>query len=338
MRTLSIVIPVYSEADVLVELHRRLKAVLSPLKFGHEIIFVDDGSRDNSFTVLSELARTDPCTRVLRFSRNFGQQIAVTAGLDHARGDAVVAMDADLQDEPEMIPQFIDRWEEGYDVVYNVRGRRQGMAAHKRAGTGIFYELMKRYASIDMPQNVGLFRLMDRRVVDAVREMRETNRFLPGMFAWAGFRQIGIPGDRPDRAGGKAKSLRKLIALGLDGVLSFSNFPLRLALWLGLAISSFSFLYGLYVVVRKFAHPGAPLYGWTSTIVAILFFGGVQLVFLGIIGEYIGRLYDEVKRRPLYLVRERLNFGKDMTRIPGVRDQVPCPPDFTEDDRSPSAR
>ena len=308
LKFISVVIPVYSERDVLSELHRRTKAALESIAVDYEIIFVDDGSRDDSYTVLSQLARTDSRTRVICFARNFGQQIAVTAGLDHASGDAVVVMDADLQDEPEQIPEFVRKWQEGYDVVYNVRGKRKGLALHKRAGTGIFYGLMKRYASIDIPQNAGLFRLMDRKVVDAVREMREANRFLPGMFAWAGYRQIGIPGDRPERAGGQAKSLRKLVALGLDGILSFSNFPLRLALWLGLFISSASFIYGLYVVIRKIAHPSAPQYGWSSTIVAILFFGGVQLVFLGIIGEYIGRLYDEVKRRPLYLIREKLNF------------------------------
>jgi dolichol-phosphate mannosyltransferase len=314
-RLISVVIPVYSEYDVLAETHRRVKGVLDGLDSNYELIFVDDGSRDDSYSVLVELARSDPKTRVVKLSRNFGQQIAVTAGLDHASGDAVIVMDADLQDEPEMIREFLAKWQEGFDVVYNVRRRRVGMSFIKRVGTNVFYGLLRRLGSIQMPQNVGLFRLMDRKVVDAVRNMRETNRFLPGMFAWAGFRQIGVQRDRPDRVGGKSKSLGKLITLGIDGIVSFSNFPLRIALWLGIVVSSLSFLLGILLVVRKMIERVEPL-GWSSLIVTVLFLGGVQLIVLGIIGEYVGRLYDEVKRRPLYLIGEKLNFGenRDTTR------------------------
>jgi dolichol-phosphate mannosyltransferase len=310
-KLLSVVVPVYSEHDVLPETYRRTKAVLDKLALDYEIIFVDDGSRDDSFSVLKELAGADARTKVVRFSRNFGHQIAVTAGLDYARGDAVVVMDADLQDQPEMIAEFVRKWQEGYEVVYNIRGKRIGMTPIKRAGTGLFYGLIRRFSSIEIPQNVGLFRLMDRKVVEAVRSMREANRFLPGMFAWAGFRQTGVPSDRPDRAGGRPKSLGKLIGLGMDGVLSFSNFPLRIALWLGIVVSAVSFLFGIYALVRRIVDPLQPLRGWTSTIVIVLFLGGVQLITMGIIGEYVGRLYDEVKKRPLYVVAERLNLKED---------------------------
>ncbi|MEO0108591.1 MAG: glycosyltransferase family 2 protein [candidate division WOR-3 bacterium] len=307
-RLISVVVPVYSERDVLPETYRRTRAVLSRLDLDYEFVFVDDGSRDDSYEILADLARQDPRVRVLRLSRNFGQQIAVTAGLDHAAGDVVVVMDADLQDDPELIRQFLEQRQAGYDVVYHIRGRRLGMSLPKRVGTSIFYGLLRRFSSIRIPRNVGLFRLMDRRVVAAIREMRETNRFLPGLFAWAGFRQIGLPSDRPDRAGGKAKSLGKLVALGLDGIISFSNAPLRIALWLGIVVSGFAFLYGAFVLLQKLIRPAAQLHGWTSTVLVVLFLGGVQLIVTGIIGEYVGRLYDEVKRRPLYLISDSLNL------------------------------
>ena len=311
-KLISVVIPVYSERDVLPETYRRTKAAIEKLDLDHELIFVDDGSRDESFAVLKSIAQTDARIRAIRFSRNFGQQIAVTAGLDHARGDAVVVMDADLQDEPEMIGEFVRKWQEGFEAVYNIRGKRVGMTPLKRAGTAAFYGLIRRFSSVEIPQNVGLFRLMDRKVVDAVRSMREANRFLPGLFAWTGFRQTGLVSDRPDRKGGVAKSLGKLVALGMDGILSFSNFPLRIALWLGIVVSSCSFLFGVYALVRRIVEPAQPLRGWTSTIVIVLFLGGVQLITMGIIGEYVGRLYDEVKRRPLYIVAERVNFPEDV--------------------------
>ncbi|MEO0108384.1 MAG: glycosyltransferase family 2 protein [candidate division WOR-3 bacterium] len=305
-RVISVVIPVYNERDVLPETYRRTKAVLAGLDFDHEFLFVDDGSQDGSFEVLRELAQRDPKVNAIRFSRNFGHQIAVTAGLDYATGDAVVIMDADLQDEPELIADFVARWQQGSEVVYNIRGRRTGMTWYKRLGTRAFYTLLRRFSSMEIPQNVGLFRLMDRKVVEAVRAVRETNRFLPGIFAWAGFKQTGIERDRPGRAGGRAKPMSKLVALGLDGIISFSNIPLRLALWLGVAVSSVSFLYALYALIRKLVNPTSQLYGWTSTVVIVLFLGGVQLVVMGIIGEYVGRLYDEVKGRPLYVVAERV--------------------------------
>jgi dolichol-phosphate mannosyltransferase len=305
---LSVVVPVFNEQEVLPETCRRLPAVLDQLGSEYELIFVDDGSRDDSFAVLLELAKCDPRIKVIRLSRNFGQQVAVSAGLDCAAGDAVIVMDADLQDEPEAIPEFVRQWQQGYDVVYNVRDRRLRQPFVRRLGTNLFYDLLRRFAGIEIPEQVGLFRLVDRRVVEAVRAMHETNRFLPGMFAWAGFKQIGLHRDRPDRAAGRPKPLTKLAALALDALISFSNFPLRVALWLGAIVSSASFLLGAYLVVRKIIEPARPLDGWRSLVVTSLFLGGVQLVALGIIGEYVGRLYDEAKRRPLYLVRERVNF------------------------------
>jgi dolichol-phosphate mannosyltransferase len=300
----SFVIPVFNERETLIELHRRLSDVIDRLDGDAELLFVDDCSYDGSYDVLSELRRRDDRVRVIRFARNFGHQVAITAGLDHAAGDAVVVMDADLQDPPEVVPELVARWQEGYEVVYAVRARRAGESWLKRKTAAWFYRVLRRIASVDMPLDAGDFRLVDRRAVDAFRSMRERARYVRGMFSWVGFRQIGVPYERPERFAGEPKySYRKSLTLAVDGLVSFSNAPLRLALAAGFAFSSLSFLVGVFAIVAKLA--GAFVVpGWASILVVVSFLGGIQLTLMGMLGLYVGRIYEEVKARPLYVIRE----------------------------------
>jgi dolichol-phosphate mannosyltransferase len=312
---LSIVIPCHNEAAVLPETHRRLAEVAEHLKgkADCEFIFVDDGSRDETARVLHELAAADPRLRGLRLSRNFGQQIATTAGLENAAGDAVVVMDADLQDPPELIEAMLARWEEGYHVAYAKRTERTGETAFKILSAKIFYRLVQRISRVSIPSDTGDFRLMDRRVVDAFLRMPEQDRFLRGMVSWVGYRQVAVPYKREVRFAGKTSyPLLKMIRFAIDGIVSFSFAPLRLAVWTGFIAIAFAFLGIVYaVLLRFFADPSQWVRGWASIFVAILFMGGVQLISLGIIGEYVGRIYGEVKQRPLYLVWERFGFPDD---------------------------
>jgi polyisoprenyl-phosphate glycosyltransferase len=300
----SFVIPVFNERETLPALHQRLSHVVDGLDGPAELLFVDDCSYDGSHELLAELARRDPRVRILRFARNFGHQIAITAGLDHAAGDAVIVMDADLQDPPEVVPDLVARWQEGYEVVYAVRRRRSGESWLKRKSAAWFYRLLRWIAHVDMPLDAGDFRLVDRRAVDAFRSMRERARYVRGMISWVGFRQIGVPYDRAERHAGEPKySYRKSLTLAIDGLVSFSNAPLRLALMAGFVFSSLSFLVGVFAIVAKlsgvFVVPG-----WASLLVVISFLGGIQLTLMGMLGLYVGRIYEEVKARPIYVLRE----------------------------------
>ncbi|MEM8780280.1 MAG: glycosyltransferase family 2 protein [Cyanobacteria bacterium P01_G01_bin.49] len=308
---LSIIIPCYNEQEVINETHCRLMTVLEKLTHQFELIYVDDGSQDQTAERLRQLQQTEQRIKVIFLSRNFGHQMAVTAGLDYVRGDAIVLIDADLQDPPEVIEKMIDQWYQGYDVVYGVRTDRQGETPFKLWSAKAFYRIINRLSDVPIPLDTGDFRLMDRRVVEALKMMPERDRFLRGMVSWVGFRQIAVPYKRSPRLAGVSKyPLFKMIRFALDGILSFSLVPLRLTIWAGLftvALSIIGILYALFV--RLFTSSWVP--GWTISFIAILFIGGIQLVFLGVIGEYIGRIYREDKRRPLYLVREQLGFGTE---------------------------
>jgi polyisoprenyl-phosphate glycosyltransferase len=300
----SFVIPVFNERETLPELHQRLSQVIDGLDGEAELLFVDDCSHDGSYELLAELGRQDGRIRVLRFARNFGHQVAITAGLDHAAGDAVIVMDADLQDPPEVVPDLVARWQEGYEVVYAVRARRSGESWFKRKTAAWFYRVLRWIAHVEMPLDAGDFRLVDRRAVDAFRSMRERGRYVRGMFSWVGFRQIGVPYDRAERYAGEPKySYRKSLTLAIDGLVSFSNAPLRVALVAGFVFSSLAFLVGVFAIVAKLA--GAFVVpGWASILVVISFLGGIQLTLMGMLGLYVGRIYEEVKARPIYILRE----------------------------------
>lgn len=300
---LSVVIPVYDEADNLPVLHQRLTEAMTDIGSSYEIVFVDDGSRDASREIMRNLAQIDSHVVLVELSRNFGHQVAISAGLDYARGEGVIVMDADLQDPPEVLPDFVAKWREGYDVVYAVRERRkEGWL--KRSLYAVFYRMLQRIASIDIPLDAGDFCIMSRRVVDILNGMPERNRFVRGIRSWIGLEQVGLPYDRQARYAGQAKySYRRLVYLALDGLVSFSFVPLRMITITGFIISVISIiLAAIYFVQRLVVGPN-PL-GFTTTIVAVLFLAGVQLITLGVIGEYMGRIFEEVKRRPLYIVRQ----------------------------------
>jgi dolichol-phosphate mannosyltransferase len=272
-----------------------------------ELILVDDGSNDGSNAILQELRKEDSQVVVLTFTRNFGHQIAVTAGLDHVRGEATIIMDADLQDPPEVIPELVSRWQEGYEVVYAIRSEREGETWFKRVTASLFYRLIYRITDVTIPPDAGDFRLLDRKVVTAIRRMREHHRFLRGMASWVGFRQIGVPYLRRPRYAGQTKyPFRKMLRFGLTAVTGFSYFPLQLATYFGFASAGLSLLAIPVVVVLRLTGVRA-LVGQATTLAVVLFLGGVQLISLGILGEYLGRIYDEVRGRPLYLLREDLD-------------------------------
>lgn len=310
--TISIVVPVYNEEPVLPELHRRVSAVLDGIGESWELILVNDGSRDRSAEVIAQLHDLDERVKGLSFSRNFGFQIAVTAGLDHAQGDAVIISDADLQDPPEVFPDMIAKWHEGYDVVYGQRKSRRGETWFKLVTAKAFYRLIYRITDIDIPLDTGDFRLMDRRVVDAIRHMPERNRFLRGLVPWVGFKQTGIVYERQARFAGESKfgGVRQMLPFALDAITSFSYVPLQLATYLGFVMAIVSGLAILAVIILRLFGPDTPLVGQATTLVVVLFLGGVQLISLGIIGEYLGRIYDEVKGRPLYLIDQTWGLRK----------------------------
>lgn len=300
----SFVIPVYNERDTLPELHTRLSAVADGLDGESEFLFVDDASTDGSRELLLDLHERDPRCKVVRFARNFGHQVAISAGLDLALGDAAIVLDADLQDPPELVPELVARWREGYEVVYAVRRQREGDGWLKRHLAAGFYRVLRRLSNVDIPVDVGDFRLVDRRALDAFRSMRERNRYVRGMLSWIGFRQIGVPYSREQRYAGEPKySFRKSLRLAVDGIVSFSDLPLRTALVVGFLFSVASFVVGIGAIVAKLA--GAFVVpGWASLLVVISFLGGIQLTVIGMTGLYIGRIYEEVKARPLYVIRE----------------------------------
>ena len=316
---LSVVVPCYNEEAVIDETHRRLSDVVERIEDLHfELVYVDDGSHDRTPDILARLQCADPHVRVLRLSRNFGHQTAITAGVAHASGHAVVIIDADLQDPPELIPQFVARWREGYDVVYGVRTKREGESRFKRWTAAAFYRVINRLSEVQIPIDTGDFRLIDRRVVDALLAMPESARFVRGMVAWIGFRQIAVPYQRAAREAGETKyPLVKMMHLALDAVSSFSVAPLRLATWTGFATSALAVLGILYALITRL-FTNIWVTGWTALIIAVLFMGGVQLIALGIIGEYVGRVYGEAKLRPLYLVADRLGFASGAAYQPPV--------------------
>ncbi|MBD3308304.1 glycosyltransferase [candidate division KSB3 bacterium] len=303
MNKLSLILPIYNEEEVLPTLYARLCEVIDHLDAQVEVIFVNDGSRDRSLDLLRRFQATDCRVKVIDFSRNFGHQIAVTAGIDFATGDAVVLMDADLQDPPEILPQFLSQWNAGYQVVYAVRKKRKEHL-FKRLAYFLFYRLLQQISNIRIPLDAGDFCLMDRVVVDALKSMHERNRFVRGLRSWVGFRQIGLEYERDQRYSGETKyTLPKLLKLALDGIFSFSYFPLKLASYTGFLVSACSFL-GIAVYLYKKLIIGGEPPGFPTLAILILFIGGIQLLFLGVIGEYLGRIYDEVKRRPTYIIRQ----------------------------------
>ncbi|UXY15707.1 glycosyltransferase family 2 protein [Chitiniphilus purpureus] len=308
---LSIVVPCYNEEEVIGETMKRLTAFCAELRdLEVELIFIDDGSRDRTRALLRSFAQEDPRIRVIGFARNFGHQIAVTAGIDAARGDAVVLIDADLQDPPEVVHQMVAKWREGYDVVYGTRTERPGESAFKLATARGFYRLLNRLSDVPIPLDTGDFRLMSRHVVDTLRAMPERDRFVRGMVSWVGFKQTALPYKRAERFAGESKyPLRKMLRFATDGILSFSTKPLQMSIGLGLSAASLALLGILYALaMRIFTNEWVE--GWTALMIAVLFLGGVQLICVGILGEYIGRIYNEVKHRPLYVVQEYLGYGE----------------------------
>jgi glycosyltransferase involved in cell wall biosynthesis len=305
-RSLSVVVAAFNEEAALSLLHPRLRAALDGLGMEQtRVIYVDDGSRDDTWAVLQDLAAADPTVRLLRLARNFGKEVALTAGLDQVDTDAAIVIDADGQDPPELIPAFVDKWRQGYDVVYGTRTRRDGESWFKRTTAAVFYRVINRLSDTPIPPDTGDFRLMSRRVLDALGQLRERQRFMKGLFAWVGFRQVALPYARAPRLAGDSKfNYWRLWNLALEGITGFSTVPLRAATYLGLGAALLAFVYGVWVIAKTLLW-GDPVQGWPSMMAVILFLGGVQLIALGILGEYLGRLYLEAKQRPLYLVSER---------------------------------
>ena len=305
----SLVVPVFNEEAVLPVLLRRLDLLMQELDGPAEAIFVDDGSADCSSIALREMAKRDPRFRYIRLSRNFGHQVAITAGMDAASGDAVIVMDADLQDPPEVVGQMIARWQEGYDVVYGRRLSREGEGRFKTATASLFYRLLARLSSVDIPRDTGDFRLIDRKVLDAFQNMPERDRFVRGMFAWLGFKQTEVAFHRLPRLAGESKyPFFKMLRLATNGVLGFSDAPLRLAIWCGLGVSLIALLFGFYVLGLRIGGYGHLVRGWSSTVMIIAFLCGLNMLMTGIVGLYVGRIHTEVKRRPLYVVAQKVGF------------------------------
>jgi dolichol-phosphate mannosyltransferase len=308
--TLSLVLPIYNEEAVIRELHARLQKFLADLGLDAEVLFVNDGSRDRSMELLREVAASEPRYRILSFARNFGHQMAITAGLDYARGKAVVVLDADLQDPPEVIVEMVAKWREGFDVVYGKRRSREGEGFIKLLTAKWFYRIFAAMIPISLPLDTGDFRLMSRRVVLALRELKETHRFVRGLVAWVGFKQTAVLYDRPGRFAGETKyPLRKMLRFAADGITSFSILPLRFATYLGVAISLMSVGVAVWAMIVHFVLHET-VRGWTAEVVLVSLLAAVQLLMIGILGEYIGRIYEEVKRRPLYLVGDRMNLER----------------------------
>lgn len=308
LRMISIVIPIWNEEAVIPELYRRIVAIMETSGESWELVCVNDGSRDASLSMLVELHEQDTRVKIIDLSRNFGHQIAITAGADFADGDAVIVMDADLQDPPDVILRMLEKWRAGYEVVYAVRRTREGETRFKLWTASLFYRLLQRITDIHIPLDAGDFRLMDRRVVLAMRALREQHRFMRGLSSWVGFKQIGIEYERAERFAGETKySLGRMVRLALSAITSFSYLPLQLATFAGFSLAGLSLLGIVLTIVLRLSGISA-LQGQATTLVSVLFLGGVQLIFLGIIGEYLGRIYDEVKHRPLYLVGRAYGF------------------------------
>ncbi|WP_440225574.1 glycosyltransferase family 2 protein [Dokdonella sp. MW10] len=304
MQSLTVVVPAYNESEGLREFHARLAAVFDQLDLACSVLYVDDGSRDDTYAVMCSLRDADTRVATLRLSRNFGKELALTAGLDHADADAVVVIDADLQDPPELIPTFVAHWREGFDVVYGTRESRAGETRFKKFTASTFYRVMGRLSQTPVPRDTGDFRLLSRRALDALKTVRERQRFMKGLFAWVGYRQKAVVYPRDPRFAGETKwNYWKLWNFAIDGITSFSGAPLKIATYLGVGVAMLAFVFGIWIAIKALLL-GDPVQGYPTIMVTILFLGGVQLIALGVIGEYLGRLYVEAKQRPLYLVDE----------------------------------
>ncbi len=308
---ISIVVPLYNEEEVIGESYNRLTTVMQSIEEDYELIFINDGSRDRTAFLAAEIAEKDKHVRLVCFSRNFGHQIAITAGMDYARGDAVVIIDADLQDPPEVIPQMVEKWKEGYHVVYGKRTKRHGETIFKKVTAKVFYRFLQRMTQVDIPTDTGDFRLIDRKVCDTMKRLGERNRYVRGLVSWVGYKQYALEYVRDERFAGETKyPLKKMLRLAMDGIASFSYKPLKLATLVGFMLSGLSFLYLLFVLIQKLC--GFPtVAGWASILAVQLFFNGVVLIILGIMGSYIGRIYEECKERPLYIVQEEIGFDEE---------------------------
>jgi polyisoprenyl-phosphate glycosyltransferase len=312
---ISVVIPLYNEAENIDYLFERLISVLDQLNTSYEIICINDGSRDDTLKYLIDFNQQNPLIKVINLSRNFGKEIALSAGIDYTIGAAIIPIDADLQDPPELIVELVNKWREGYDVVYATRRSRQGETWLKRTTANAFYRTIGRMSRVPIPPNTGDFRLLDRRVVEAIKKLPERTRFMKGLFAWVGYKQTSVIFDREPRFQGTTTwNYWKLWNFALDGIISFSFLPLKIWSYLGVTISCFSLLYALMLIIRTLIF-GIDVPGYASLMVAILFLGGIQLITLGIIGEYLGRVYEEVKGRPLYFVREEYGFNSNLNNL-----------------------
>ena len=311
---LSVIVPVYNEEEVIAESYKRLKAAVAAIGDSYELIFINDGSRDKTPQMLAEICGQDDCVRFINFSRNFGHQPAITAGMDYAQGDAIVVIDADLQDPPEVIGDMAAKWREGYDVVYGKRLKREGETAFKKLTAKMYYRLLKNVTSVDIPVDTGDFRLIDRKVCDAMKSLGERNRYVRGLVSWVGFKQTAVEYVREKRFAGETKyPFKKMLKLAMDGIMSFSYKPLKLASGIGFAMSLISFVY-LIVVICQRLFTNTTVEGWASTTAILVFTQGIVLMMLGIIGEYMGRIFDEIKGRPIYIVREVIGFADEEGR------------------------
>ncbi|OXM87461.1 glycosyltransferase family 2 protein [Paenibacillus rigui] len=305
----SVIVPMFNEQEVIVETYRRLKCVMDTLGEPYELLLVNDGSRDRTAEIVNGIIENDANVKMISFARNFGHQVAISAGMDHAQGQAVVVIDADLQDPPEVIVSMIGKWKEGYDVVYGKRVERRGETWFKRVTAHGFYRLLKALTSVDIPVDTGDFRLIDRKVCDVLKSLTERNRYVRGLVSWVGFRQTSVEYIREERWAGETKyPLGKMLRFALDAITSFSYKPLKLAGYLGFTLSAVSFLYLMIIMYQKL-FTDTTITGWASIVAVNLFFNGVMLIILGIIGEYIGRIYDESKGRPLYIIRDKSGYG-----------------------------
>lgn len=314
-KLISIVVPMYFEEDVVDECYRRLSDVATLNSLNYELIFINDGSTDKTLQLLETIALKDHNVKVINFSRNFGHQIAVSAGIDRAKGDAVIIIDADLQDPPELIPEMIKLWEDGYDVVYGKRRKREGESFFKLKTAKMFYRVLNSLSSVKIPMDTGDFRLIDRKVAEALRKMPEQNRFLRGMASWIGFRQIALEYERKERFAGKTKyPLKKMLKLAADGILSFSSKPIKMIEFTGVITLFIAFLAVIYLLAGIILGFSGTALGWTSIFACIALIGGLQLFSIGVVGEYVTRIYDESKGRPLYIIDKEINMDKNMKR------------------------
>ncbi|HPJ76758.1 MAG TPA: glycosyltransferase family 2 protein [Clostridia bacterium] len=306
----SLVIPLYNEEEVIHECIKRVTNVMHNNEFDYEIIFVNDGSSDSTEEIVKQYCDKDKHLKLISFSRNFGHQTAISAGMDNAEGDAIIVMDADLQDPPEVVLKLIEKYEEGFDVVYAIRSKRKGESFFKKISVKMFYRFLKNMCEVDIPVDTGDFRLISRQVCDVLKGLTERNRYVRGLVSWVGFKQTGIYYEREERYAGKTKyPLKKMLKLSVDGITSFSTKPLKLTKWIGIFMAAVGFIYAIIVIIQKLV--GIQMQtGWASTMVTILLIGGIQLIMLGITGEYIARIFDESKNRPLYIIKEKVNMDE----------------------------